>query len=187
MESILYQAAESFTCAWSSSTKIIPWKSNPTWILCIYFHRKHLKSLVETKKTQKLNSTHLFWVDSPPFKVIVVFFSVSNQQSRLAFSWDNQVPSIDASWLDREGPQDPKPWQQQRRSQREEAFFWGEDKNECYEIMDRFLVWTNISTVFFVGKNSSNNMLMVETCLIRLVFLWNVCLMFWFWWIFIPG
>ena len=56
----------------------------------------------------------------------------------------------------------------------------------CFGFGGFFLVWTNISTVFFVGQNSSFKLLMVATCLIRLVFLWNVCLMFWFWWIFIP-
>lgn len=50
--------------------------------------------------------------------------------------------------------------------------------------MDRIFFWfENISDCFFVGQNSSFKLLMVAKCLIRLVFLWNVCLMFWFWWI----
>ena len=105
MESILHQGAESFTCAWSSSTKIILWNSNPTKIL-MYFHWKHLKSLVE-KKTQKLNSTHLFELIPVPLRSSL-FFSVAHQQPASAFSWDNQVPSIDASWLDWERTPGPE-------------------------------------------------------------------------------
>lgn len=184
MESILYQAAESFTCAWSSSTKNIPWNSNATKIL-MYLHWKHLKSLVSKKKKtssnpKKLNPTHFFPL---PLRSSLFFFSLQPTRLASAFSWDNQVPSIDAS-RHRRG-KDPRTRNRGSSSAAHNGkkFFGGEGGQKYVFFSLNGWIFFGVKRYqycFFVGQNSSNRMLMVATCLIRLVFLWNVWLMFWF-------